>query len=232
MGRLSDATRCARLAQSLVAVGALCCGALQARELEGVTMPNTVTVDGKELRLNGMGVGKKLFLKIYVVGFYVEKPTIDAQAAINTDEARRMELSMLRDVSRDAFVKAVEQGMMRNSGAAMPTLRARLDLLERSLPALRKADAVDFTYLPGMGTLMRCQGKELTIPGKDFADALFSVWLGPRASSPELRRQLLGGSADASTQRDLLHNLNAEAFQRHNSTRVIRQQPDRMEPQV
>lgn len=32
---------------------------------------------------------------------------------------------MLRDVSRDTFVHAVEKGILRNSSLTMPTLRAR-----------------------------------------------------------------------------------------------------------
>ena len=48
---------------SLIAVAVLCCGAsLLARTLDGVTMPDMVTVDDRVLRLNGMGVGKKLFV--------------------------------------------------------------------------------------------------------------------------------------------------------------------------
>jgi hypothetical protein len=100
---------------------------------------------------------------------------------------------MLRDVSREMFVQAVEMGVMRNSGLQMPRLRARLDLLEEALPALKKGEVLDMTYLPGVGTLVRGGDQTMTIPGKDFSDALFSVWLGPKPVSPALKRQLLGG---------------------------------------
>jgi hypothetical protein len=156
-------------------------------------MPEVITVDGFELRLNGMGLFKeKTFFKVYVAGLYLEEPTTDAQAAIDTDEAKRLALVMLRDVSREAFVQAVETGMLRNSSVEMPTLRARLDLLEQALPALKKGNVLDFTYLPGAGTLVRGQDKEMTIPGKDFADALFSAWLGMKPANATLKRQLLG----------------------------------------
>jgi Chalcone isomerase-like len=162
-------------------------------EVSGVSMPEVVTVDGFELRLNGMGLFKeKTFFKVYVAGLYLEKPTADAQAAIDTDEAKRLALVMLPDVSRETFVQAVETGILRNSSVEMPTLRARLDLLEQALPALKKGNVLDFTYLPGAGTLVRGQDKEMTIPGKDFADALFSAWLGTKPANATLKRQLLG----------------------------------------
>jgi len=128
-----------------------------------------------------------------VVGLYLEQPTSDPTVAIRTDEAKRIVISMLRDVSREMFVQAVEKAVMRNSGAEMPALRARFNLLERALPALKKGNLLDFIYLPGTGTLLRCQGQELTIPGKDFADALFTAWLGPMPLNESLKRDLLRG---------------------------------------
>jgi hypothetical protein len=164
-----------------------------AHEVAGVRMPETVSVRSLDLRLNGMGVFReKLFIKVYVIGLYLEKPTADAETAISADEAKRIVLVMLRDVSRELFVQAVETAIARNSPSAMPALRARLDLLEQALPALKEGNMLDFTYLPGAGTLVRGQGREMTIAGKDFADALFSVWLGPKPVKGSLKRDVLG----------------------------------------
>jgi hypothetical protein len=125
------------------------------------------------------------------VALYLEQPTTDAQAAVTTDEEKRIVITMLRDLSREEFLQAVDAAIMRNSSADMPILRARLDLLENALPAPRKGNVLSFTYLPGVGTLMRGQGQEMTIPGKDFADALLLVWLGPKPIGGILKRQLL-----------------------------------------
>jgi hypothetical protein len=167
--------------------------AVEARTVSGVTLPESVSIAGRELRLNGMGLSKqKIFFKVYVIGLYLERPTRNAQEAITTDEAKRIVIVMLRDVSRDAFVKAVETGIRRNSGPEMPALRERLDRLERALPKLKKGNVIEFTYLPGRGTLLGGQSEEMTIAGKDFANALFSVWLGPNPANRSLKGKLLG----------------------------------------
>jgi Chalcone isomerase-like len=101
-------------------------------------MPEKVSVSGKQLRLNGIGVGKKAFFKVYVIALYLESPTLDARNAIKTDKAKRIVLTMLRDVSREKFVQAVEEDMERNPGVPMSALRGRLDRLESVLPALKK----------------------------------------------------------------------------------------------
>lgn len=182
------------------ALSALLCCAMallatvtDARELSGVTMPESTRVAGRTLRLNGMGLHKeKIFFKVYVAALYLERPTRDPREAITADEGRRMVIVMLRDVDRDAFLKAVEKGMERNTGSVTPALRERLDRLKRALPDLKRGNIVDFTYVPDLGTLVRGQGREMAIPGKDFADAMFSVWLGPKPADPGLKRKLLG----------------------------------------
>jgi hypothetical protein len=100
---------------------------------------------------------------------------------------------MLRAVGREMFVEAIESAFIRNSGSAMSTLRARLDLLEQAVPDLGKGDVLDVTWVPGAGTLVRGQGRTMTIPGKDFADAMFAIWLGPRPVEAALKRALLSG---------------------------------------
>jgi len=47
--------------------------------------------------------------------------------------------------------------------------------------------------LPGKGTVVTAKGTEKgTIEGKDFADALFAVWLGPNPVQEDLKKALLG----------------------------------------
>lgn len=189
----SSSMRTLSRALTVCCAAALWATAAEARKVSGVTMRETVSIAGRELRLNGMGLSKqKMFFKVYVIGLYLERPTRDAREAITTDEAKGIVIVMLRDVDRDAFVEAVETGIRRNSGPMMPALRERLDRLKGALPDLKKGDVIDFTYLPGAGTLVRGQGEVMAIPGKDFADALFSVWLGPNPANRGLKHKLLG----------------------------------------
>ncbi len=164
------------------------------REVSGVKMREAVNVAGTELRLNGMGLRKeKVFFKAYVVGLYLEKPKRDALEAITSDETKRMVIVALRDVSRKKFLQQVEAGIRRNSGPVMPALRERLDTLKKALPDIKKGAVLDFTYVPRVGTLVRGVGRQMTIRGKDFSDALFSAWLGPNPIDGKLKLELLGG---------------------------------------
>jgi hypothetical protein len=191
----------ARVAARLIVAAALflcplicSVSSVYARDPAGEKMPEVIKDNGRVLALNGTGVGTKILVHVYVIGLYLERKTTDARTAITSEEAKRIALVMLRNVSRQQFVQAVERGMVRNSGVPIAALRSRLDVLERALPSLEKGDMLHFTYLPAVGTVVRGHGRELKIPGKDFAEALFSVWLGPHADNSSLRDNLLGGS--------------------------------------
>jgi hypothetical protein len=164
-----------------------------AKEVDGTQIPDTVTSEGKTLRLVGAGVRTKWMFSVYVGALYAEKPTFNAANLIKSDQVKRMDLNLLRDVSKDKIVESIREGFEKQSKEQMPALQARLDQLAAAVPDLKKGDVLSLTYVPDKGVVVGGAAKETVIPGKDFADALFSVWLGPDPVDSELKRKLLGG---------------------------------------
>ncbi len=165
-----------------------------AGEVAGVKIPDTVTVEGKTLKLNGMGLRKKVVFKVYVAGLYVETPSRDAAAIVSSDQIKSMRLSILRSLKGSQITEAIVEGFEKNSKAQMGALKARLDRFNAMFPDVVEGDQIDMTYLPGKGTVVTAKGAEKgVIEGKDFADALFSVWLGPNPVQEDLKKTLLGG---------------------------------------
>ena len=68
--------------------------------------------------------------------------------------------------------------MMQDPGIARSNLRERLNLLESVLPGVEERKHVGlYLRTSSRHALVRGQGKEIAIPGKDFAGiSLFSVW--------------------------------------------------------
>jgi len=163
-----------------------------AREREGVVAPPTIQVEGRTLNLMGMGLRKKLWFKVYLASLYLENPTEDAAQAISSDQIKRVQMNMLRDLDRGKIVEAVQEGFQRNSGPQMPSLQERLDRFLRAVPDLRGGQTIVITYFPGRGTSIKAGGgEEVSLPGKDFADALFSVWLGKQPVDGDLKQEML-----------------------------------------
>jgi hypothetical protein len=164
-----------------------------AREEYGVRMPDAVTVEGRSLKLNGMGLRKKFIFHVYVAGFYVETPSRNPADLVSSEQAKRMTLFMLRDLEKDKITGALRDGFEKNSKAQMPALKERLDRLTALISDAKKGSTIVITYLPGTGTILAGAGERSVIPGKDFADALFSVWLGRNPVDDDLKKGLVGG---------------------------------------
>lgn len=166
--------------------------ALTAKEREGVVSAPTISAGGRELHLMGMGLRKKLFFKVYIASFYLEHPTGDAAQAVSSDQVKRVEMHMLRDLERGKIVEAVQAGFEKNAAAQMPQLQSRLDMFLKAIPDLKSGETIVVMYVPGLGTSVKAgPGQQITIPGKDFADALFAVWLGPHPVDDDLKDEML-----------------------------------------
>jgi hypothetical protein len=164
-----------------------------ARELSGVTMSDTATVGDKTLKLNGMGLRKKMIFKVYVAGLYLEAPSKDAAAIIASDAPRLISMKYVRDVGKSKIAEAFQEGFENNAKELAAKEKANIDRMIATVPDLKDGETMSFAYVPGKGTTLTHNGKELlTVEGKEFADAVFLLWLGPKPPSEDLKKGLLG----------------------------------------
>src|SRR5262245_6798797 len=90
-----------------------------AGELAGVKLPEQVTVGGRTLRLNGMGLREATILKVrvYVAGLYLVARSTDASQIIASEEPKRLVLDFVRDVGRGSLVEAWNEGFAKSAGS-------------------------------------------------------------------------------------------------------------------
>ena len=163
-----------------------------ARELEGATLADTLTAGGKTLKLNGLGLRKKAMFKVYVGGLYLESPSKDAGAILASDQSKAIRLHFLRDLKKGQLVEAFQEGFDANA-KDKAAQKAAFDKMLALVPDVKEGSTLTFTYLPGKGTTLQVADKELGVfEGKGFADAVFSIWLGPKPPSEGLRKGMLG----------------------------------------
>jgi hypothetical protein len=164
-----------------------------AGELAGVKLPDTEVIEGKTLKLNGAGLRKKVVFKVYVAGLYLESPSKDAAGVVTSDQIKSIRLHILRSLEASKITEAITEGFERNSAAQMGALKVRLDRFNAMFPNVKEGDEIAMTYVPGKGTVVAAKGAEKgVVEGKDFADALFAVWLGANPVQEDLKKALLG----------------------------------------
>ena len=168
-------------------------GNARAAELNGVSLPDSSTLDGHELVLNGLGQRIVLmFVKAYVAGLYLPEKTTDAKQAIDSDVPKQIVMKFQRSVSGEEMRSAMRESLA--AAGANPALAARVKTFESYFSEpLDVGDQVALDYLPGTGTSVVVDGKPKgTLEGADFMRALVAIWLGSKPPNQSLKDGLLG----------------------------------------
>ncbi len=189
--RIGDGRRAVALALLFAAL--LAAVPARAAELDGVSFPDSATLDDKPLVLNGLGQRiAYIFVKIYVAALYLPEKTTDAEQAIASDVAKEIVMKFQRAVSGDEMRTAMRESLAEAAGD--PALVDRVRTFEGCFDQpLDAGDVVALDYRPGQGTAVIVDGKaKATIAGADFMRALLSIWLGPNPPNQSLKDGLLG----------------------------------------
>jgi Chalcone isomerase-like len=163
--------------------------------LAGVTLPDKAEAGGQALVLNGMGLRKKLFIKVYVGGLYLPARERSAAKILGADAARRMAFHFVFSVSAKQMCDAWQEGLEENTPSASAEVKAGFRSLCAAMEDIPKGHEMVLTYLPGQGTSVEVNGKaKATIPGKATADAIFATWIGPHPGPGEEFKQAVLGA--------------------------------------
>ena len=165
-----------------------------AKECEDVKLPDSVTVDGTKLVLNGMGVREATVLNVnvYVAGLYVEVKSSNAATLLAAEGPRQLVLRFVRDVDRDDVVEAYQESF-NNSGQAAKFAPQIKKLLAMMVDA-KDGVAWIYTYTPAKGLEVKIgAAAKGTIEGADFFEVFLGIWLGPKPPNKGLKTGLLGG---------------------------------------
>jgi hypothetical protein len=161
---------------------------------DGVTLPGTVELGGQQLTLNGTALRKKVVVKVYVAGLYLPAKSQDANAILGGDTPRQLRMQFVHDVDKGKMCDAWDEALKNNTPTAGPELKQQFVELCGFMDDLKKGDVMVFSYVPGSGTTAEVKGQAKgPIAGKEFADALFKAWIGPKPGPGDgFKKGLLG----------------------------------------
>lgn len=173
-----------------------------ATEVAGVVFPAQQVVGGERLELRGAGLLRwRSVLKAYAAALYLP-PGVASSEALG-DVARRLEIEYFWAIAAEDFGRAADTILRRSlEPERLATLRERLDELHASFEAVEPGDRYTLSYRPGVGTELARNGRPLAVvPGADFAEVYFGLWLGPDPIDARLRDELLGGNPTRARER-------------------------------
>src|SRR5262245_47212310 len=96
-----------------------------AAECQGANFPDSVTADGTNLLLNGLGIRKATMLKVkvYVAGLYLPAKSSDAGQILGASQPWHYVLHFVRDVDASDIREAYEEGFKKAAGDKLSGLQ-------------------------------------------------------------------------------------------------------------
>lgn len=167
-----------------------------AMTVAGVDLPDRVTLgtEGPELLLNGAGIRKKLFIKVYVGALYLPGKRNDPAQILASQGPKRVAMHFLHgEVSREKIVNAWTEGFARNLSAdGLAAVKSRLLRFNDLFRTMVRGDVIHLDYRPSTGTTVWINDEHQgTIEGEDFYRALLGVWLGESPADDALKKAML-----------------------------------------
>jgi hypothetical protein len=167
-------------------------------EVAGIKLDERTRLGASELLLNGAGLRKKVFFKVYVASLYLTEKKQTPADVFALAGPKRVSITLMRNVSAQDLVDALNDGIRDNSSPEeQHTLKGRVEEMTTTMLTLRqgrKGDVITVDWVPDAGTLVLVNGepKGKAIAGDDLYRALLRVWLGDRPANGRLKKALLG----------------------------------------
>ncbi len=168
----------------------------------GVNFAPTAKLGATQLQLNGAGVRQESAQALYAAALYLEKKQSLPEAAIQDTGAKRLSVTMLRDVSAREMSELLATGLKSNSSDAelfgLVSEVFALSTLIAETRSLRAGDSFQIDWSRTAGTSIQVQQNGQAkpavkvFPSANLMPAMLRIWLGERPADPTLKSALLG----------------------------------------
>ncbi len=164
-----------------------------ALDVAGVNVAPTVSVHQKTLTLNGVGIRKKLFIKVYVGSLYTErKVTTPAQLLADPGEKLIRMSFVYKKVEKEKIIKAFAEDLANNSPGVANSAEAKA-FLSSFTGDFVAGDTVDISFSPDGTVAASHNGKSLwTVRSPAVAQGVLLIWFGEKPADRSLQKGMLG----------------------------------------
>jgi hypothetical protein len=174
--------------------------------VQSVDLPDTLTLGGEPLVLNGAGIrAKKIAFfdkNLYVAGLYLKEKSSDPQKIIQADETMALRIKIISSlITSERFNEATKEGFQESTKGNTAPIQKDIDtFMQVFAEKISNGDLFEIVYTPGTGVQVFKNGgttSPVTIAGMPIKTALFGIWLGERTEKNMqiLAKQLLGVAA-------------------------------------
>jgi len=167
----------------------------EAAELAGVNVPDTIATEENKLVLNGAGIRKKFFMKMYVGALYLAKRNSSSEKVINADEPMAIRLHITSSmITSERMEDATREGFVNSTGENIDPITGEIEkFISVFKEKISENDVFELIYSPGKGVeVFKNSSSKVIIKGLEFKKALFGIWLCNKPAQKSLKNKMLG----------------------------------------
>lgn len=168
-------------------------GSAFAVEVAGVNLEPSVTVNGHALKLNGSGLRKKFFVKVYIGSLYTSKRFTTAAAALSDSGDKLIRMNFLHSkVEKEKIIAAFNEGFSNNSAELAGSVETKKFLALFTADFIR-GDVVDLILGADGSVSASHNGRQLgTVASPKLARGVLAIYLGDKPADETLKKGMLG----------------------------------------
>jgi hypothetical protein len=171
----------------------LCTVQSPAVEVAGVQLDQAVTVRGQQLKLNGYGIRKKFFVKVYIGSLYAAKHLATGAEALKDNGDKLIRMNFLHSkVDKQKIIEAFSEGFANNS----PDLSGSHEVkkfLSLFTSDFSRGDVVDLALGADGSVSVSHNGKALgSVSSVKLARGVLAIYLGDKPADDSLKKGMLG----------------------------------------
>ncbi|NVO01002.1 MAG: chalcone isomerase family protein [Geobacteraceae bacterium] len=162
-------------------------------EVAGVRLEPGITVNNQQLKLNGYGIRKKLFVKVYIGSLYSAKK-FNSPAELLADSGDKLiRMNFLHSkVDKEKIIEAYQEGFANNSPGFAGSAEAK-KFLSFFTGDFMKGDVVDLTLLANGSVTASHNGKLLgQLQSPKLVKGVLAIYFGDKPADESLKKGMLG----------------------------------------
>lgn len=146
----------------------------------------------KDMVLLGTALKRFLAFRVVTVDLYIAKEF--EQQDVLSDIPKRLEVNYHVNIPKHELDRATIKGIEKNfSLQQVQRLMPGINQINSYYPDIKAGDQIAVTYIPQQGSQVELNGQiQGIVPGADFANAFFSIWVGENPVDEQAKLKLLG----------------------------------------
>lgn len=159
--------------------------------LTGACFAPKVIIDNLELSRRGIALFEYYRFDVYTAAFFAE-PDVDSIEKALADRPKYLVLEYHRSLEKQNIIDNSEHILAQNKEINLTLVKPGFDQLYKLYRDVKPGDRYSLLYVPGKGTTLFFNGQtQGTVPGFEFHQACFGIWLSKFSVDKDFTQALL-----------------------------------------